>query len=44
MPTHAVSVVIEDDLLLELDQYFFVELSGERVIIRCKCGAGDYNG
>ena len=31
MPTRAVSVVIEDDLLLELDQYFFVELSGERV-------------
>ena len=31
MPTRAVSVVIEDDMLLELDQYFFVELSGERV-------------
>ena len=31
MPTRAVSVSIEDDLLLELDQYFFVELSGERV-------------
>ena len=31
MLTGTVSVVIEDDMLLELDQYFFVELSGERV-------------
>ena len=31
MPTRAVSVLIEDDMLLELDQYFFVELSGNRI-------------
>ena len=26
-----VTVMIEDDMLLELDQHFFVELSGNRV-------------
>ncbi len=31
MLTGTVSVSIEDDMLLELDQYFFVELSGNRI-------------